>query len=472
MISDFVSGPLATDSIVGNTYQVVRVVGRGAMGEVYEVRHLRTKGTFALKVFSAQIGDKSALMARFQREAELTSAMNHPNIVRVFDFNSLPDGRPYLAMEMLEGRDLASLMTPGRRFPPAQVNELVQQIAFGLAAAHAKGVVHRDLKPANIFLVSLPETPRPLVKILDFGISKTREGASKLTQTHTVLGTPRYMAPEQARAHTEVVDERADQFSLAVITYELLTGEPAFAGVDAMGVMYRVVHEEPTAFAELGVRLPAGLDAVVYRGLRKSPTARYPNVGAFAAAFNQAVAGDTRPGPDTAAAWNEVRTVALSAESSGNRRQPSAHPTTLQGSSVELAAGHPRTDRSATSTTGGWRLPLIVGVAVLLVGLSAVIMVPRPSPAPPPAREAGARPTDVTELPPERALPEPVPPAVPPTVINRPAERSHARQADAGAPAAGEPAGAAKRSTSPRSRSVTPRKPAPSLSPFRQDQLE
>jgi serine/threonine-protein kinase len=258
------------------------------MGEVYEVRHLRTKAQLALKVLMADSRMPQHVFLRFRREAEITSNLNHPNIVKVFDFDNLPDGRPFLVMELLQGRELTRLMEPGKQLPLPQVVTIVQQIAQGLAAAHEREIVHRDLKPGNVFMMAMPSGERELVKLLDFGISKVRGGVSNLTRTDTVMGTPNYMSPEQASGRTDEADGRADQFALAAIAYELVSGHMAFPGDSPPSVLYRVVHEQPPKLRSWVAGLPSALEKVVMRGLAKRPADRFPTIVAFADAFGEA----------------------------------------------------------------------------------------------------------------------------------------------------------------------------------------
>ena len=290
-----ISGSLAPGMLIGGIYRVSRLIGLGGMGEVWEARHERTKGRVALKLLLPEMGHHQEVLFRFQREVEITSGLNHPNIVRVSDADKLPDGRPYLVMEFLEGCDLTHVI--GHPMAPADVVDIVEQTAMGLHAAHGQSIIHRDLKPANIFLVPLPGTSRSLVKILDFGISKAVDGLSKLTQTRTLMGTPYYMAPEQATGGSSSMDARSDQFSLAAIAYEMLTGRMAFAGDGIANVLYRVVNEAPPSFGSLGVAVGAQVEATVLRGLSKSAADRYGTILEFGDAFRTAnsSAGHARP---------------------------------------------------------------------------------------------------------------------------------------------------------------------------------
>src|SRR5688572_16605042 len=180
-VTDGVStSPLAPEMLLNGIYQLVRQLGAGGMGEVWEARHVRTKGRVALKLLLPEMGRYEEALTRFQREVEITSGINHPNIVRVSDADKLPDGRPYLVMEFLEGHDLSSVAATGKPLALALALEIVEQVAIGLQAAHERGIVHRDLKPANLFVVPLPGTARVLIKILDFGISKALDAMNPL----------------------------------------------------------------------------------------------------------------------------------------------------------------------------------------------------------------------------------------------------------------------------------------------------
>ncbi|HXU80686.1 MAG TPA: serine/threonine-protein kinase, partial [Polyangia bacterium] len=291
-------GILSPGTTIDGTYRVVRLVGEGGMGEVYEASHARLAGRYAVKVLQRSLSDHGEALERFRREAEITSSLRHPNIVHVMDFNRLPDGSPYLVMEFLEGVDLAERLRQSG--PPSLVSAstVLGQIASALAAAHSRAIVHRDLKPQNIFIVPLPGQPLGIAKVVDFGISKIRAVTAHLTNESAVLGTPQYMAPEQALGRIGEIDHRTDQFSLAVIAYELVTGRPAFVGDSVQAVLYQVVHEQPPPLVV--ARGAAGpvkdlLEAVIGRGLSKSKSERFPDALEFARAFSAALDGRAPP---------------------------------------------------------------------------------------------------------------------------------------------------------------------------------
>ena len=310
---DVSASPLAPEMLLNGIYQLVRQLGAGGMGEVWEARHVRTKGRVALKLLLPEMGRYEEALARFQREVEITSGINHPNIVRVSDADKLPDGRPYLVMEFLEGHDLSSVAATGKPLALALAIEIIEQVAMGLQAAHERGIVHRDLKPANIFVVPLPGTARVLIKILDFGISKALDAMNPLTKTFSVMGTPYYMAPEQARGGSSALDARADQFSLAAIAYELLSARIAFEGDGMVNVIYKVVNEPPPSFASLGVVVPDGVEAVILRGMSKSPDDRFASVQELSDALKRAAQGQApapRPEPARTADGGGARAAA------------------------------------------------------------------------------------------------------------------------------------------------------------------
>jgi serine/threonine-protein kinase len=220
------------------------------------------------------------MLQRFRREAEIASRLGHPNIVEVLDFNTLPTGQPYIVLEYLQGETLAGRLASGR----LQLDEalaITRQIGSALQAAHRAGVVHRDLKPDNVFLC-VPEEDMPTrVKVLDFGISKIRGSQSLRTQDAVLMGTPQYMSPEQATGKNTAVDARTDVFALGAIVYEMLGGQPAFAGGSLAEVVYRVVHGQPTALRDLAPALPENVLDAVDRALQKDPAARPQDIGAF-----------------------------------------------------------------------------------------------------------------------------------------------------------------------------------------------
>jgi serine/threonine-protein kinase len=276
---------ISVGMVLGGTYQITGLLGRGGMGAVWTANHLRIPGKrFAVKVLhTSNLSDES--YARFRREAEIASRIGHPNIVEVIDWNTLDDGKtPYLVLEYLQGESLAGRLLRGA-LPLEQAMNLTRQIGSALAAAHRAGIVHRDLKPDNIFLTPTDSGGQlgDHVKILDFGISKIRNSTTLQTQEARLLGTPQYMSPEQAAGKNNEVDERTDVFALGAIVYEMLTGRPAFTGENLAAVVFQVVFGQPTPLEELLPGLPPRVVAAVNRALSKKREERQPDVVTFVA---------------------------------------------------------------------------------------------------------------------------------------------------------------------------------------------
>jgi eukaryotic-like serine/threonine-protein kinase len=279
-------------TILHETYRIEGELGRGAMGVVYRASHLRVPRQFAIKVLSASIRDVERSFSRFRREAEISSRLGHPHIVEVFDFNRTDDGQAYFVMELLEGRNLAAELRAAAPLELRRVVEIVSPIASALHAAHAAGVIHRDLKPSNVFLAKRGEYE--VVKVLDFGVSKVMGALDLTSQDESFIGTPAYMSPEQATGQARQVGAPSDQFSLASIAYEMVSGRHPFAAPEAttpLITLYRIQTQDPEPLE--GV--PASLAAVIGKALSKAPADRFADVAAFAAALRDAVGETAAP---------------------------------------------------------------------------------------------------------------------------------------------------------------------------------
>ncbi len=254
------------------------------MGEVYEATHARLAHRYAVKFLHPGMRDHPEALPRFMREAQVTSRLRHPGIVSVVDFNTLPDGVAYLVMEYLEGEPLGKVLERTGPFPLPRVVDITDQLSSALTAAHLEGVVHRDMHPQNVFVMPATGGQAERVKILDFGISKIAS-MSKITGMAAVLGTPQYMSPEQAEGKIDQLDAASDQFSLAAIVYEMLTGRPAFSGETLASVAYQIVHAAATPIRQFRPELPGELDQVLSRALAKNQKTRFPSVSEFALHF-------------------------------------------------------------------------------------------------------------------------------------------------------------------------------------------
>jgi eukaryotic-like serine/threonine-protein kinase len=271
--------------IIGS-FRLGGVIGRGAMGEVYDALRLDTKEEAAVKLVHPQLLAERDVVDRFLREAKVTSSLSSINVVRVIEASAADAPIPYLAMERLHGEDLATYLRGKKRMGARKLLTMLRQIGVGLDAAHAAGIVHRDLKPRNIFC-SRTRGESDVWKILDFGVSKLDSGEGTLTRGQLV-GTPAYMAPEQARA--EPVGHRADIFALGVIAYRALTGSPPFSGDTNVEILFRVSHAMPLRPSDLA-KLPEEIDLVLAVALAKDPQDRFETAAQLVHAFDAASRG-------------------------------------------------------------------------------------------------------------------------------------------------------------------------------------
>jgi eukaryotic-like serine/threonine-protein kinase len=300
MIAPAHLSPRLEGTVLENAYRLVRLIGQGGMGAVYEATQLRLNKRVAIKLMSSsEISDMVSLM-RFHQEAEITSKLGHPHLVNVVDFGTAETGQPYLVMEYLEGEDLDQRLQRTHQIPPETAARIVVQSASALGAAHAQQIVHRDLKPANIFLMQVPGEPE-FVKVLDFGISKIKAAnAKRLTNVRAVVGTPSYMSPEQATGRADDTDHRADQWALACIAWEMLCGHPPFVADDVTALFYQITRIDPPSLMREVPDLPRGVEEVLRRGLSRNHLDRFPSIREFARAFELTVLGynsDLTPPP-------------------------------------------------------------------------------------------------------------------------------------------------------------------------------
>ncbi len=425
------------------------------MGAVYEAIQLRLNQRVAVKLMTHEMAADKEALARFRREAEITSALGHPHIVHVTDFGVGPAGEPYLVMEYLEGEDLEHRLMRVGRLPLAHALHLVRQVASALAATHLKGIVHRDLKPANIFLVNAAgETD--FVKVLDFGISKVHSSTTKLTHARSTVGTPRYMSPEQARGMANAVDHRADQWALACITWQMLSGLPPFDGEDANAVLYQVCHEPPPPLLPRVPGLPPEVESVLRRALSKSHLERFHSIGEFAHALRCAALGispsDLTPAPeplsvtgaellDSSVAWPD-KLVTGSGLSDEALRALSA-----------AGAPRPAARRWRAMIMAGGAFALLFGAGLALPGL----LTSKPAvPAPPPS----------APVVPEVVRPAAVP--VAPPFALEPPDSSRGKAANKAAPPVRESALRRTAKTNRRARALGPETSSSAVRPSRQ----
>ncbi len=276
---------IGVGATVGN-YQVLQKIGSGAMGNVFLAHHPVIGKRVALKVIHPELASNEEMIARFFNEARAVTQIGHENIVDVQDFGQTPDGDSFIVMELLEGFSLGDKLKHEGALSIPRATHIALQLADGLAAAHARGIIHRDLKPDNIFLIPRGGDP-DFVKILDFGLAKLSgpsQAMSHQTKTGSLLGTPHYMAPEQAE-NVKKVDNRADVYSLGCILFQMLTGRVPFPGEGFGEVLVRHVREPPPLPSRLNPAVPPALEKIVLHALAKKPEFRFASMDEFRSAL-------------------------------------------------------------------------------------------------------------------------------------------------------------------------------------------
>jgi serine/threonine-protein kinase len=380
--------PEQPDPLLGKTvadrYLIVRKLGEGGMGSVYLATHTILEKQVALKVLHGEFARKPDLVERFIQEAKAASRIRHENVIDISDFGTTPEGQVFFAMELLQGHDLHDEVTrakmSGRLLPWSRSKKIFLQICAALSAAHAKGIVHRDLKPENVYLVDFLGDP-DFVKLLDFGIAKLAEGEGaeggrKLTKTGMLFGTPEYMSPEQARG--EQVDHRVDIYAMGCILFQLVTGKVPFAADNFMGVLSMHLTEQPPTVAPEtldSIGAPRAIADVIDRALEKDRNTRWQTIDEFAAAIRE-VCGDPPPADRS----QPMRAASVPAPATTTRAKP---PTGVVQPIRSRPATVDQSSRIKTQWTGNLsipeevvapapqsksKLPLIVGVAVVVIG--------------------------------------------------------------------------------------------------------
>jgi serine/threonine protein kinase len=269
-------------STLAQTYRISRRLGIGGMGSVYEASHTRlATRKFAIKVMHDELVRKGDLAARFRREAEVAGMASHPNVIAVFDYDETPEGIPFIVSEYLDGEDLGQRTDRVGKLSLQDTVHVVRQLCAALTVVHGVGVVHRDLKPDNVFLVG---EHWPEVKLLDFGIARLADaGAADRTRTGIVMGTPAYMAPEQARG--ERVDHRCDVYAVGAILYRCLTGQPVYDDEDPAATLTAVLTREPERPRKVVPDLSEAVELVIERAIAREPEERFQSMAELDAAL-------------------------------------------------------------------------------------------------------------------------------------------------------------------------------------------
>src|SRR4051812_35081370 len=356
------SSELIEGMVIRDKYQILRRIGAGGMATVYEAKHLAFNEIRALKVVNSRLAEDEAFLKRFRAEAVVTRKLQHPNAVRVDDFDTTEDGRPYIVMEYVEGKDLRQAIEEAGPFSIQRTLNIGKQIASALAEAHSLGITHRDIKPDNILLIRKPDGS-DMVKVLDFGIAKIRDGAADMgtgyttTKTGVVVGTPQYMSPEQAMGKSgEAIDGRSDIYSLGCALYEMLTGQLPFESETPVGLLIHHIQTTPMPPHQRAPQqhIPYALSMVLMKAMEKEKDHRYQTAEEMIDALDQAL-----------------------------------HATTaMMGSAPELGA---RTDLMGSAEAG----PAAAAAAKKRITPKPMTPPPRPAAPPMPAPRAAARPTPV-----------------------------------------------------------------------------
>ena len=292
----------AEDPLLGRTlggrYRLERKLGEGGMGAVYEAEHTGLGKHFAVKVLLDMFTKQRDVLLRFQQEARTASTIGHENIIDIVDIGEEKDGRWYIVMELLKGHDLAHALRDGGALPPARAASILRQICRALQAAHDKGIIHRDMKPENVFLTTHGDNA-DFVKIMDFGISKVKQAHDnvRLTQTGAVMGTPLYMAPEQARGDPDI-DHRTDIYAVGVMAYEMFCGRPPFNGPTYIALLTQHLMEQPPRPSVVCPGIAPEIEALLLKSLEKDRNRRFESMAEMAAALSP-ITGAVGPGPYT-----------------------------------------------------------------------------------------------------------------------------------------------------------------------------
>ena len=262
-------------TVLMDRYRVLRLLGEGGMGAVYEARHQGIDKRVVIKVLHPELASDPELVERFKREARAATAIGNEHIVDVTDMGELPDGSPCIVMELLKGKDLAELLEEEPMLSISRMVHIIDQVCDALQAAHDKGIVHRDLKPDNVFLIR-KRRDDDFVKVLDFGISKMKEADelnAKLTQTGVAMGTPMYMSPEQAQG-LKSLDHRTDIYAVGVMIFEMLAGDPPFTADSYPALLLKMMAEEAPRLTSIRADVPDEISDLVHAMLAKQQTQR------------------------------------------------------------------------------------------------------------------------------------------------------------------------------------------------------
>jgi len=290
---------LQVGQIIENKYRIVRVLGQGGMGAVYEGENTRIHRRVAIKVLHAEVATKADIVQRFEREAQAAGRIGSEHIVEVLDLGNLPSGERFMVMEFLDGEPLSDRIKRQGKLSAYESGEILKQLLSGLGAAHEAGIIHRDLKPDNVFLIRSKSGPRgqpmevpSFVKLVDFGVSKfsALDDSFSMTRTGAVMGTPYYMSPEQARG--QKIDHRSDLYSVGVVGYQMLTGRVPFNADTFNELLFKIALESPEPAELYAPGLDPYFAQIIMRGMAREPAQRFQTAAEFTYAIDQWMAAN------------------------------------------------------------------------------------------------------------------------------------------------------------------------------------
>jgi len=456
--------------LVGGKYQLVKLIGRGGMGSVWEARHVSLGTPSAIKFIEAEYANSAEARSRFDKEAKAAATIQSKHAIQIYDHGVTDDGKPYIVMELLTGEPLDKRIERLGQLTLQDTARILQQVSRGLARAHERGIVHRDLKPENIFIVRNTDDDEEVAKVLDFGIAKIENsphspGITSSTKTGAVLGTPFYMSPEQARGLRNV-DHRTDVWSLGVIAFKCVSGRLPFDGESVGDLLVKICTAPVPIPSHQVPGLPQAFDTWFMHALEREPERRFSTVTELAEqlAFVAGIAGGRGPSSQLGAPMS-----ATIVASSANPGVPSgargsygsgAGPTDPNGQSMGAGTPHPAGMTAAPFTSSQpvpgvgtsklkWvLLPALVGLSVAAIGAGAFVVLKKPSAS----ASAGAGVTQIAapdkSAPPVLASAESAPPTPasaaasaesPPTTAIQPTPLPSAKLGPGGKPIAGKP---------------------------------
>ncbi|MCA1664856.1 MAG: serine/threonine protein kinase, partial [Myxococcales bacterium] len=371
---------LPEGAALDDKYRVVRHLSSGGMGAVYEVEHRALGKRLAAKLLKPELARRADLLERFSREARAASAIGHEHIIEVTDLGQTAHKVPFLVMELLVGKTLASLCKAERRLEPARAVHIARQILSALGAAHARGIVHRDLKPENVFLIQRGGDP-DFVKLLDFGIAKLLDDvdAPELTRAGQVVGTPTYMAPEQARGDKNV-DGRADLYGVGAILYRMVTGQRPYTAPNFNALLFAIAQGRLEQPRKLEPAVSPHLEAAIVRAMALDPRARFQTAAEFDEALDEDDRTRERSAADAAKAGWAARKASSGARASGaaggGARAREEAPETASGGwqSRTLMGETPRPARISRAISATTAVAVAIIIALVGAGTAGVMM--------------------------------------------------------------------------------------------------